>query len=52
MRMRVRGLHKHVWGVAGGRTVMSTRVIVDLALTDEREVIPSITALVEHTFGI
>jgi len=52
MRMPVRGLRKHVWGVAGGRTVMSARVIVNPALTDKREVIPSITELVVHTFGI
>jgi cobalt-zinc-cadmium efflux system protein len=42
----------HVWGLTSGKTVMSAHVIVDPALTDERQVIPSITALVEHAFGI
>lgn len=42
----------HVWGLTSGKTVMSAHVIVDPALTDERQVIPSITEVVEHDFGI
>lgn len=42
----------HVWGLTSGKTVMSAHVIVDPALTDERQVVPSITELVEHAFGI
>lgn len=42
----------HVWGLTSGKTVMSAHVTVDPALTDERTLIPSITELVEHDFGI
>ena len=42
----------HVWGLTSGKTVMSAHVVVNPALTDERQVIPSITELVEHDFGI
>ena len=42
----------HVWGLTSGKTVMSAHVVVDPALTDERQVIPAITELVEHDFGI
>ena len=42
----------HVWGLTSGKTVMSAHVIVDPALTDDRQVIPAITELVEHDFGI
>lgn len=42
----------HVWGLTSGRTVMSAHVIVDPTLTDERKVIPAVTKLLEHDFGI
>jgi cobalt-zinc-cadmium efflux system protein len=49
----VTDLHNlHVWGLTSGKTVMSAHVVVDPALTDEKQVIPSITKLVEHDFGI
>jgi cobalt-zinc-cadmium efflux system protein len=49
----VTDLHNlHVWGLTSGKTVMSAHVVVDPALTDERQVIPSITELVERDFGI
>ena len=49
----VTDLHNlHVWGLTSGKTVLSAHVVVDPALTDERQVIPSITHLVEHDFGI
>lgn len=49
----VKDIHNlHVWALTSGKTVMSAHVIVDPALTDERKVIPSITELIEHQFGI
>ncbi|HEX8009878.1 MAG TPA: cation diffusion facilitator family transporter [Casimicrobiaceae bacterium] len=49
----VTDLHNlHVWGLTSGKTVMSAHVIVDPASCEERQVIPAITELVEHDFGI
>lgn len=49
----VKDLHNlHVWALTSGKAVMSAHVIVDPDLCDERTVIPSITELVEHQFGI
>lgn len=49
----VTDLHNlHVWGLTSGKTVMSAHVIVDPALCEERQMIPAITELVEHGFGI
>ena len=42
----------HVLGLTSGKTVMSAHVIVDPAQANERQVIPSITKMVEHDFDI